>query len=422
MMPKPQRSSLIVWGCAVFIYVVAMAGRTSFGVAGLDAIDRFEIGAGVLSLFTVIQIGVYAGSQIPVGLALDRIGSRIVLSGGAVILALGQFLLAYADTLGLALTARVLIGFGDATAYTAILRLIPAWFRPFRVPIMTQLTGLTGQLGQVISSLPFAFVLYNAGWSPAFAGLGALGLFAAALGGFFIRNTVKDWPFSPISPGHAEAVKDPEESDSSPSVASTLREPGVWVGFWTHWTGNFPGTVFTLLWGVPFLQIHNGYSLGKASATLIVMSISLITVGPIIGEFVARFPHRRIVLIQATNVLVLGVWTTILLLPAPSPDWLIILLLIALGIASSASAIGFDFVRTSIDRRRLGIGNGLANMGGFIAGLISAGLIGILLDYASGGATLEPGDFKIAMAVQVLPWIVGVAALDFQRRRLQRRG
>nr|WP_286980361.1 hypothetical protein [Corynebacterium sp. UBA5992] len=43
--PNPREvvttKALSIWVAAVLVYIVAIAGRTSFGVAGLDAIDRF---------------------------------------------------------------------------------------------------------------------------------------------------------------------------------------------------------------------------------------------------------------------------------------------------------------------------------------------------------------------------------------------
>ena len=72
-------------------------------------------------------------------------------------------MLAFATTLPLALAARVFIGIGDATAFTAALRLVPYWFPVRQVPLMTQLTGILGLIGQIISSFPFAWVLTGAG-------------------------------------------------------------------------------------------------------------------------------------------------------------------------------------------------------------------------------------------------------------------
>ena len=60
------RRALVVWGASVAVYFLAIFHRSSLGVAGLAAADRFHITASQLSTFTVLQLLVYAAMQIPV--------------------------------------------------------------------------------------------------------------------------------------------------------------------------------------------------------------------------------------------------------------------------------------------------------------------------------------------------------------------
>ena len=66
----------IVWATGLLAYIVAVLDRTTLGVSGLDAADRFGASPSVLSTFVVLQVIVYAGAQVPAGLLLDRFGSR----------------------------------------------------------------------------------------------------------------------------------------------------------------------------------------------------------------------------------------------------------------------------------------------------------------------------------------------------------
>src|SRR6185295_10099799 len=72
-----------------------------------------------------------------------------------------------------AAAARVLVGTGDAIVFAATLALIPRWFSPRRVPLMTQLTTIVGQLGQILSAVPFVALLRHSGWSTAFTSVAA---------------------------------------------------------------------------------------------------------------------------------------------------------------------------------------------------------------------------------------------------------
>lgn len=95
--PNPREvittQALGIWVAAMAVYLVAITGRTSFGVAGLDAIERFDVDAGRIAVFTSVQLGVYALAQIPTGILIDKFGPRLLLVVGAVIMGIGQVVL-----------------------------------------------------------------------------------------------------------------------------------------------------------------------------------------------------------------------------------------------------------------------------------------------------------------------------------------
>jgi MFS family permease len=64
------------WVIACTVYLLAVLHRTSLGVAGLIAVQRFHISSAQLSVFVLVQLGLYAAGQIPAGLLVDRFGPR----------------------------------------------------------------------------------------------------------------------------------------------------------------------------------------------------------------------------------------------------------------------------------------------------------------------------------------------------------
>ena len=58
--PNPREvitiKALYVWVAAVLVYIVAITGRTSFGVAGVDAIERFGVDASRIAVFTSVPV------------------------------------------------------------------------------------------------------------------------------------------------------------------------------------------------------------------------------------------------------------------------------------------------------------------------------------------------------------------------------
>lgn len=396
---------------AVVAYAVAIFQRTSLGVAAVPATERFGIGASVLSSFAVLQLLVYAGLQVPVGVLVDRFGSRVLMVAGGLLMAAGQLTLAVATEPGTAVLARILVGAGDATTFISVLRIIPAWFPARRVPLVTQLTGQVGQLGQVASTIPLVALLAGPGWTAAYVGAAALGVLTAVL----VFVALRDRPAGvPAVPGGSwrQAVTD---------LRHSFGHPGTRLGLWTHFSTQFSGLVFALLWGYPFLTVGLGYAPGVAGVLLTVMVVTASLIGPILGQLTASYPLRRSNLIFGVLVATVVIWTVVLLWPGPAPLPVLVILLLVLAAYGPASAVGFDFARTFNPTTRLGAASGIVNMGGFIASLITILVIGLILDWRSPTGVFSLTDFKIAFCFQYLLWAFGFVSLR-RSRRLTRAG
>jgi predicted MFS family arabinose efflux permease len=397
----------VVWVVGVLAYVLAVSQRTGFGVAGLDAAARFAISPGLLSAFVFVQIAVYVAAQLPAGALVDRYGSRVMLTASALVMAAGQLLLALAETLPLAVLARVLVGAGDAVVFTAALALVPRWFPARRVPLMTQLTTILCQLGQVVSAVPFAALLHTAGWTAAFAGAAGAGLLVAVLVSAVVRDT----------PGGSAGGGPVSVREVLGQLRAVWRRPGTRLGFFGHMATQFPMMVFTLLWGVPYLVVGQGLAPGTASALLVLFVAATIAVGPVIGVLTVRHPLRRSWLLLAVAAAQVAVWTVVLALPGPAPFWLLVLLVLVLATGGPGSVVGIDIGRTANPDPNLAVAQSMVNLGGFLATLVVLVAMGAVLT-ALGGFT--PQAFRVAWLVQYPVWGFAVAGVLIMRRRARR--
>jgi MFS family permease len=409
---RPGGRAWAVWSVALAAYIMAVLHRTSLGVAGLDAQGRFDIGAGALASFAVLQLLVYAGLQVPVGLLLDRFGSlRLIVTGG-VVMAAGQALMATTHAIEGAALARVLVGAGDAMTFISVLRLVPQWFPARRVPVLTQVTGLVGQAGQVLSAVPLAALLAGRGWTTAFLGAAGAGVFIAVAALAALRDT----PDRRILHGETVTMR-----RVGRDLAQAWRHPGTRLGLWSHFTTQFTGTVFALMWGFPFLIAGEGLRRETASTLLTLFVLVGMAAGPLIGVLVQRHPLRRSWLVLGVVGVNAAGWGLVLAWPGRAPLPVLVLLILALGLGGPGSMIGFDYARTFNPPNRLGTATGVVNVGGFVASLVTIELIGLILDARTGGrADYGIGDFKIALAVQYLIGAAGLVGI-LRTRRLARR-
>ncbi|GIJ20937.1 MFS transporter [Micromonospora lutea] len=392
----------LVWGVALAAYVAAVFHRSSLGVTGVAATDRFEISAATLAMFSVAQLAVYAIMQVPVGMLLDRYGSRRLLIVGGALMVAGQLTFALVTDVRLAVAARVLIGLGDAMTFISVLRLVAFWFPGHRNPLLVQLTGTLGQLGAVLGAVPLVALLQHAGWTAAF--LTAAGLGAAAV--LVALAAVRDYPQEPVG---VTAPSPP--AGYGARLAEAWSHPGTRLGLWTHFVTQFSGTVFALLWGFPFLVQGQGLSPTVAASLLTLLTLAMLLTGPTIAHLCARYPLRRSVLVFSITGATAAVWAVVLAWPGRAPGWLLVVLVLVLALNGPGSMIGFDYARTFNPVSRIGSATGIVNVGGFTASIILVIAVGLVLDLATPAGRSAPDltAFRWAFAVQYLLWAVGVA-------------
>jgi MFS family permease len=398
----------VVWTVGVAAYVVTVMQRTTLGVAGLDAAEHFSVTAATLSAFVFIQVAVYVAAQIPAGLLVDRFGARRMLVVSGALLTTGQLLLAFAPSLPAAVLARVLVGTGDAIVFGAVLALIPRWFPARRVPVLTQVTMIVGQLGQILSAVPFLALLHAAGWSVAFAAAAAGSALVAVLALAVVRNA----PAGGWSPAPTVTAR-----EIVAQLAAVWRRPGTRLGFFGHMGTQFSMMVFALLWGVPYLVSGQGLTSGEASAMITLFVLCSVVIGPLVGVLAARHPLRRSWLMLGVIAADVTVWTVVLAQPGPAPRWLLVVLVVVLSAGGPGSVVGIDIARTANPSANLGIAQSMVNLGGFLATLTVLALMGALLT-ALGGFT--PEAFRVAWLVQYPVWALAVAGLLVARRKARR--
>ena len=244
--------------------------------------------------------------------------------------------------------------------FVAVLSLVPRWFPARRVPVVTQLTTILCQLGQVLSAVPFIALLHASGWPAAFGAAAAASLLVAVL----VLAVVRNAPRRRLDAGASMSLRrDP------PPLSAVWGRPGTRLGFFGHMGTQFSMMVFTLLWGVPWLVSAQGLSSATAGALLALFVAGTICVGT--GR---RGAHRPAPAAPVLGVLgVIGaqavVWTAVLALPGPAPLWLLVVLVLVLAAGGPGSVVGIDIARTSNPARSLGIAQSMVNLGGFLATL-----------------------------------------------------
>ncbi len=397
--PRRVTSPVGSWLIVASVYFLAVFHRSSLGVAGLLAERRFGISAAELSVFVLLQIGVYAALQIPTGVLVDRYGPRRLLVIAAALMGIGQLLFAVAPSYPLALLARALLGAGDAMTFISVLRFAARQFGPRRYPLVVALTGMAGMAGNLLATLPLTVLLGAAGWGPSYAMAAGLSL----VGGVVVWVLIDD-RVPPRDPVRGAAQIRAGVATVAHRIRTAWGLPGTRLGFWVHFACMSTGTSFAVLWGVPYLQQGAGFSAAGAGAVLMAGVIGSALVSPLFGAVIGRRPAWRVpIAIGVCALTVLG-WVVVSLGLGDHPAHAVVAPLFVLSMfggptSMAAFALARDYNQPGI----LGTASGVVNVGGFVATVIVAVGFGWVLDLQGGtSAHTMRHALLVAAAVQTL--------------------
>lgn len=400
------------WLVAVTVYVTAVFHRSSLGVAGLDATDRFGISAGQLSVFVLLQLGVYAAMQVPTGILVDRFGPRRLLLAAATTMAVAQLLFAIAPNYPSALAARALLGCGDALTFISVLRFSAQHFSARRYPVVVALTGTLGSVGNIVATVPLSVALARIGWAPSFALASSVSVVAALAVWQFMPGA--DVPTGALRVRRSVAELRVPARRAANNVAAAWATSGTRAGFWVHFSTMSFTTMFGVLWGVPYL-VSQGFSRSGASAVLMVSVAAGVISSPIVGALFGRHRAARVPFALGVAFATVAFWSALVLgFGGRPPHSLLIVAVAVTAVGGPASGIGFALARDYNDQSLVGTASGLVNVGGFTASILAAVGVGRVLDLAGRS---DASAFRMAFAVAIAVQAIGaVLAVRWYRR------
>jgi sugar phosphate permease len=403
VMINRTRLAWSAWSLGAAAYAVAVFQRSSLGMAGIEAAHHFGVGPALLSALTTLQLLVYAAMQIPVGLLVDRFGPRRLLTTGLLLMALGQCAFALTESVGAGVAARVLVGCGDAMTFVSVLRLASAWFPPRRSALLTQLTSLAGIMGNLVAAAPLSLLLRTAGWTPAFLVAASVAVLVLVPVATLMRDR----------PGAVDADVERPAVSVREQLSAAWSRPGTRLGMWVHFTTQFSGVVFSLLWGYPFLAQAQGLDASTASAFISLQVVSMLVFAQVFGVLLSRWPGSRLPLAFSSILMSIVSWAVVLTWPGHAPLPVLALHVVVLGTSVPASMIGFELARDANPTHQLGTASGLVNVGGFGASVVTTLAIGAALE-------LVPDGYRVAFALQFFMYAVGLTAMVRLARTVRR--
>ena len=320
--------------------------------------------ATVLGTLAGIYFYVYAACQLPLGLAIDRIGPRRILVVAALLCGSGVGLFAAAESLTVAYLGRGLIGAGAAAAFASTVKLASQWLPPWRFALAVGLLNFVGMLGGALGQAPMAMAVEAIGWR---AATGWLALVAVAIAAAIWSTRFAGPPplARPVRVGGRAVLR----------LVLCRRES--WAVALFAAASVAPVHAFSTLWGAPWGVAV--YGVDRASAVALA-SASLLGWGagaPVMGWLSDRIGRRKPALLLAP-IGALLTWP--ILLYAPPPLWLAYPLLFFSGCCTSGALISFSVAKEFTPPAAAATMTALLNATSMVSTALLQLLVGWLLD------------------------------------------
>lgn len=396
-----RRAVFLAW---LFAFLLSYFFRSANAVIAGDLRLEFDLDAERLGLMTSAFFGALALAQLPLGVALDRWGSRRVVPAMMLAGAAGALVFASATSFATLTLGRALLGLGFAGVLVGSLQAFGAWFPERRFATVSGLLVGLGTGGALVAGTPLAWLAATVGWRAVFAG-GSLLIVAAA---------------ATIVLGTREAPKPVREAPAGP--AATLATVFRHVGFWRIAILNLfaVGTLLAVqgLWAGPYLADVHGLPPVAVGNLIVAMALGIMIGNFGNGALADRFGHARVAMAAGVGF---ATCHALLALAGPGVPMLALgALYLAFGSMGAFGVVLFAHVRAIFPRHVGGRAITGINLVGIAGAMGVQWLMGAIIEGGRGASgAYDVLAYRPAFAVTAA---IGLLALWGYAPLLRRRG
>lgn len=348
------------------------------------------------------------------GIVLDHYSTRFIILCAMALCILSTIVFALSHSVLLAGASHFVAGIGNAFCFLSCIKLSSRWFPAHRMALVIGLIVTMAMAGGVFAQTPLTLLVELLGWRHA--------VMADALLGVLIFIVI--WSCVYDKPANNDDQIQLAPTSTSPtnlreSIRFALSNPQNWLGGIYTCLLNLPIFLLGALWGVMYLSQAHNIPRTQASYITTMIFIGTIIGSPIVGWISDHIGKRRLPMIIGAIVSLIIILAIIYL---PNLDFTSLLLLfLALGIATSTQIISYPTIAESNPKALTGTATGVASvliMGG---GAVFQPFFGWLMDLHWNGLTVNNvamyshQDYLRGMAIMPIAFLIGLLAAILMR-------
>ncbi len=389
--------------------IVNYLDRTSFSIANTSiradlGLSGTQIGA-LLSAFSLA----YGVAQLPIGLMLDRLGSRVILAAGMFVWSLAQMATGLVSSFAGFMTTRIGLGVGEAPMMPCGVKVMNDWFGARDRGLPTGLLTASNTLGVTLAPPVLTVLMLAFGWRAMFV---SVGLFSLLL----------SLAWYPLYRDRASVLLTPAEAESlgleteRPRIEMSLRQWKRLFRLRTVWGMmlGFGGVNYTtwlyLSWLPGYLQAARHLTIARTGWVAVIPYL-FGTIGSVVsGGAVNRLIRRGHAPIVACKILIVGgmfcsAMSTLAVAHAATATGAVACVSTAIFFIYFAGNSGWGLAQAMAPAHMVASVGAIQNFGSFVCASLAPIITGWLLDHTHS--------FNIALMICALATTLGALSYWF---------
>ena len=409
-----KRFAVQMFVCLAGAYWFSYSMRAINSVIAPDLVADLSLSNADLGSLTSAYFFGFALSQLPLGVLLDRYGSRRVHGCLLLVAAAGSFIFASSSNSAGLWIGRALIGMGFAAGLMASLRLYRFWFAPDRQQQLVSLMLVAGTSGALMATVPVRLLIPLIGWRGIFYGIAvALVLISIAVFTLLPRQ-------EKLSPRSSLL-------DGLRGYGVVYSDPYVWrfLLMTIVLQGSF--VAFSTLWSGPWFTRVLGMSPDASAYALFWFNLVLMCSFLMLSSLVRGFERRGWTLLHVTSVTSVGILVTHVVLSFVSDPVVGVFLWMVWAVLGVAYTPIQTWVSMTFPDHLAGRALTAYNMVLFSGVFLIQWLFGVLVDWCISWSATEAQGFQYALRIWIglevlaLIWMWAFRVQPYNERNLPQR-
>lgn len=386
---KSKSTAFLIWAIASIFYAYQYVLRVMPSIMLDDIMNRFNFDAASYGQFSGIYYIGYSLMHLPIGILLDRVGPRKVMTSCIILTVIGLIPIIISNYWVYPIIGRLLMGIGSSAAILGTFKVIRIAFDKKHFTKMLSWAVTIGLLGAIYGGGPVNYMNEKFGYQMVIKIFAAIGVILAFITYIIIPNIPAE--------KDTTIVADIKEALSNIRVLMICILGGLMIG---------PLEGFADVWGPIFLKNVYGFDEIIAASMPSLIFIGMSIGAPLIG-FIAEKTGRYMLIIISLGVIMAIGFTGLLLKQLPAD--FISPVFILIGICCSYQILVIYKASTFVREHVVSLTTAIANMIMMSFGYIVHTSMGSIIDHFGGRDNIE----ALTYGTSVIPIAIMVGVLGF---------